>query len=213
MIGGVSSQDLYSYCEQQSQQQSDLLAELYRETHLKTLKPRMASGPLQGRLLSFISKLQQPRHIVEIGTFTGYATLCLAEGLVEGGHITTIEVNPELSHISNKYFTKSQWAGQITAVVGDALTEIDNLQSGIDLVFIDAKKRDYQQYYDLLLPKVKAGGIILADNILWDGKVLDAKPDRTTKAIIDFNSYVQADARVTNMILPLRDGVNIIMKS
>lgn len=213
MIEDIHSHDIYSYCEQQSQKQSEVLAALYRETHLKTLKPRMASGPLQGRLLSFISKLLSPQHIVEIGTFTGYATLCLAEGLAEGGQITTIEVNPELSYISDRYFARSEWASSITAIVGDALTEIDKLQSGIDLVFIDAKKRDYQRYYDLLIPKVNPGGVILADNILWDGKVLEPSPDRTTKAIVNFNNYIKEDTRVTNMILPLRDGINIIRKN
>jgi len=212
MIATTEAQLLYQYCEQHSDSHSELLAALYRETQLKAMKPRMASGQLQGRILALISKLSRPTYIVEVGTYTGYATLCLAEGLASDGKLVTIEVNPELSYISQKYFDKSPWASQITATIGDALTELQKLPVGMDLVFIDAKKRDYQAYYDLIIDKMKPGGLILADNILWDGKVIDGSTDRTTEAIKAFNSYVHADPRVYNVILPLRDGVNILLK-
>jgi len=172
----------------------------------------MASGPLQGRFLAAIAMMKKPQYILEVGTFTGYATLCLAEGLAADGQITTIEVNAELAYISNKYFKKSPWSSQIKPVVGDALDLLAALDDGIDMVFIDAKKRDYIKYYDLIIDKVKSGGLILADNILWDGKVLDASPDRTTQSIKEFNSYVAKDLRVHNVIFPLRDGVNIMVK-
>jgi len=205
--------NIYDYCEKHSESHSSLLADLYRETYLKALKPRMASGPLQGRILSLISKLKSPKNIVEIGTFTGYATLCLAEGLHPSGYITTIEINPELAHISSKYFKKSPWASQIKPILGHALDLIPTLEDGIDLVFIDAKKTDYINYYNDILDKVKTGGIILADNILWDGKVIDpSQKDKTTQAIREFNVLVNNDKRVSNTILPLRDGVNILVK-
>lgn len=212
MLFSDHSRDIYNYAEALSDSSSDLLNELYRETYLKTLKPRMASGLLQGRILAFISRLLRPSHIVEIGTFTGYATLCLAEGLTKNGKVTTIEVNPELSFISDKYFDQSLWADQIHPVVGDALEIIPTLSEDVDLVFIDAKKQDYIRYYELIFEKVRAGGILLADNILWDGKVLDSTPNKTTKSIQQFNEYVYNDDRVNNVILPLRDGVNMILK-
>lgn len=212
MIVKTQTQELYEYCEQHSTTHDELLADLYRETYQKVLKPRMASGPLQGRVLAFISKLKQPNHILEIGTFTGYATLCLAEGLQPAGTITTVEVNPELSFLSNKYFKKSKWSSQIIPCIGDAKLLLQKYDKQVDLVFIDAKKQDYQKYYDLIIDQVPPGGIILADNILWDGKVLKDHSDKTTEAIKAFNAYVLADARVTNVILPLRDGVNVIVK-
>lgn len=212
MIAKTQTQELYEYCERHSSSHDLLLADLYRETYLKVLKPRMASGPLQGRVLSFISKLKQPKQILEIGTFTGYATLCLAEGLPVDGKITTIEVNPELAYISNKYFQKSSWSSQIDPMIGDAKSILLDYDKPIDLVFIDAKKQDYLTYFDLVVDKVASGGLILADNILWDGKVLDYSPDKTTRAIQDFNSFIALDERVSNFILPLRDGINVIIK-
>ena len=212
MIYDTTTDCLYSYCTDYSEPHSPLLAELYRETHQKTLRPRMASGPLQGRILSLISKLVQPRHIVEIGTFTGYATLCLAEGLHAEGQILTMEVDPELRFLSDKYFERSPYAHQIEALTGNALDLLTEVADGVDLVFIDAKKRDYIRYYEAIIDKVRPGGILLADNILWDSKVLAKNKDKTTQAIHDFNAHVHADTRVANVILPLRDGVNILQK-
>ncbi len=212
MIGTYNSQKLYDYCEGHSDKHSVLLGDLYRETHLKVMRPRMASGPLQGRILSFLSQMIQPSYILEVGTFTGYATLCLAEGLAQDGKIVTIEVNPEYAYISDKYFSKSPWSEQITPMIGDAIDLLPTVDSGIDMVFVDARKRDYQRYYDLIIDKVNAGGVLLVDNILWDGKVLEENKDVTTETIHSFNEYIKKDDRVSNVILPLRDGVNIIIK-
>lgn len=214
MIIDKVQSDLYKYCEEHSDGHSKLLNDLYRETHLKTIKPRMASGLLQGRVLSLIANLKRPKQIVEIGTFTGYATLCMAEGLHVEGKLTTIEVNPELSYISTKYFKKSPWADQIISLTGDALEIIPTLSDSIDMVFIDAKKRDYKRYYNMIIEKMASGGLILADNILWNSKVIDmSQQDRTTIAIREFNQYVKNDNRVSNVILPLRDGINILVKN
>lgn len=208
----LDNEEIYNYCEKTTDPHSSLLADLYRESNLKTLNPNMVSGPLQGRLLSLISKMISPDLIVEIGTFTGYATLCLAEGLTEEGKIKTIEINEELKFISEKYFALSEYNDKIVPLYGDAKEVIKELEGGIDLVFIDAKKRDYPIYYDLILDKVKKGGFILADNVLWKGKVLQEKKDKTTQVIHDFNFQVLNDDRVENMMLPLRDGINIIRK-
>lgn len=209
----MQSESIYSYCEDLSTPHSRLLADLYRESHLKTMQPRMVSGPVQGRLLSLISKLIRPKNILEIGTFTGYATLCLAEGLASDGRIITIEVNPELAFISDKYFELSDYSSQIVPMVGDAKEIIPALDEAFDLVFIDAKKQDYIAYYDLIIEKVNSGGLILADNVLWNGKVLQEKHDKTTASIHAFNQKMLADDRVENIIIPIRDGINAIRKN
>lgn len=209
----MQSESIYSYCEDLSTPHSRLLADLYRESHLKTMQPRMVSGPVQGRLLSLISKLIRPKNILEIGTFTGYATLCLAEGLASDGRIITIEVNPELAFISDKYFELSDYSSQIVPMVGDAKEIILDLDDAFDLVFIDAKKQDYIAYYDLIIEKVNSGGLILADNVLWNGKVLQEKHDKTTASIHAFNQKMLADDRVENIIIPIRDGINAIRKN
>lgn len=203
---------IYSYCESVSDDQGDVLYNLYRETHLKTMAPRMASGPIQGRFLSLLSKLLGPRRILEIGTFTGYATICMSEGLAADGHITTIEVNPELNYISDKYFQQAGIRDKVTSLIGNAKEIIPDLELVFDLVFIDAKKKDYALYFDLIIDKVKPGGIILADNVLWDGKVLDGSKDATSESLRLFNQKMKDDIRISCLLLPLRDGLMIMRK-
>lgn len=203
---------LYDYCVEHSTPMDELLYELDRETHLKTLAPRMSSGPIQGRILSLISNLIRPKYILEIGTFTGFATLNLVRGLQPDGELVTVEVNAELQYISNKYFTKSGYGDQITQLIGNAKKIIPTLDYEFDLIFLDAGKKDYPIYYDLILPKLRTGGIILADNILWSGKILDEKMDKTSVILDAFNKQVVDDPRVENVILPLRDGINVIRK-
>lgn len=203
---------IYAYCEGVSDDQGEILYNLYRETYLKTMAPRMASGPVQGRFLSLLSHLIAPKNILEIGTFTGYATICMAEGLAAGGHITTIEVNPELNYISDKYFKLAGIREQVTTLIGNAKDIIPKLNEKFDLVFIDAKKKDYALYFDLIIDQVNSGGFILADNVLWDGKVIDGSNDATSMSLRLFNQKVKNDPRVSNLLLPLRDGLMIMRK-
>lgn len=203
---------LYAYCESVSDDQGDILYQLFRETHLKTMAPRMASGPVQGRFLSLLCHLHSPKSILEIGTFTGYATICMAEGLAQNGHITTIEVNPELNHISDKYFKKAGIRDKVTSLIGNAKDLINTLDQQFDLVFIDAKKKDYALYFDLIYDKVNPGGIILADNVLWDGKVIDGSKDATSKSLKSFNQKVKDHPGLSTLLLPLRDGLMIMRK-
>lgn len=212
MIDEQSFTAINNYCESASDFPSDLLHNLYRETHLKTLAPRMASGPIQGRFLSILSKLHGPKRVLEIGTFTGYATICIAEGLAKDGQIDTIEVNPELGHISNKYFELAGVSDIINAHIGDARSIIPELEGTFDMVFIDAKKQDYSFYFDLIVDRVAQGGLILADNVLWDGKVLTNAKDATTKSLKSFNQKMKDDPRVDTLLLPLRDGLTIMRK-
>lgn len=191
---------------------SQLLYELERTTYLRTLAPQMSSGHLQGRFLSLLSQLMQPQHILEIGTFTGYATLCLAEGLPTNGKISTIEVNPELAYISNDFFQRAGMEQQIHAYVGDAKEVIPTLESPFDMVFIDAGKAHNELYYEMVLPLVKKGGLIMTDNVLWRNKVVIGASDKDTKMIHAFNQKVQQDERVENILLPLRDGLLIARK-
>lgn len=190
------------------------LAAINRATHLKVLNPRMLSGHLQGRMLAMLSHMVKPQRILEIGTFTGYSALCLAEGLTAGGEIHTIEADDELEELIRANLRLSPYAGQVKVHIGDAKQLIPELAEFFDLVFIDADKREYQQYLELVLPRVKSGGIILADNTLWDGKVLDEKnaKDPQTAAIMEFNNRLSADERVDKVMLPLRDGLTIIRK-
>ncbi|MBK9591203.1 MAG: class I SAM-dependent methyltransferase [Crocinitomicaceae bacterium] len=194
--------------------ESELLRELNRETHLKVLSPRMLSGHLQGRFLSMISHMLQPEFILEIGTYTGYSAICLSEGLSQNGKLVTIDNNRELEPILQKYLLKSEKAKQIEVVFGNASEIIPALSSQIDLVFIDADKENYAVYFDLVIDKVRSGGFILADNVLWSGKVVEPvkSNDRSTKALMDFNEKVQCDSRVENMLLPLRDGIMVMRK-
>ncbi|MDG1716382.1 MAG: O-methyltransferase [Saprospiraceae bacterium] len=203
---------LYDYCVEHSTPMDEILYELDRETHLKTLAPRMSSGPIQGRILSLISNLLRPKYILEIGTFTGFATLNLVRGLQPDGELITVEVNAELQHISHKYFTKSGYSDRINQLIGNAKEIVPKLDYKFDLIFLDAGKKDYPIYYELILPKLRKGGIILADNILWSGKILDENMDKTSVILDEFNKQVVEDSRVENVILPLRDGINVIRK-
>lgn len=203
---------IYSYCESVSDDQGEILYDLYRETHLKTMAPRMASGPIQGRFLSLLCKLLAPKSILEIGTFTGYATLCMAEGLDPKGQITTIEVNPELNYISDKYFKRAGIRNQVHSLIGNAKEILPTLDTKFDLVFIDAKKKDYSLYYDLVIDNVITGGIILADNVLWDGKVVDGSTDATSESLRTFNQKMKDDPRISTLLMPLRDGLMIMRK-
>lgn len=205
------SADLEAYAEQNSEKEPSLLAALARETHLKVLQPRMLSGHLQGRFLSLLSKLICPKYIVEIGTFTGYATLCLAEGLSQEGFIHTIEVNEELEEIQNKYFEQSSYRSQIIQHFAPALSVIPTLPDGIDLVFIDADKKNYPNYLEAILPKMQKGGIILSDNVLWSGKVVEnvKDNDKHTQVLIAYNQQLANDSRLETILLPIRDGLSI----
>lgn len=202
---------LLEYTELHSTGESKLLEKLRRETFQKVLHPRMLSGPLQGRLLSLISKLIQPKKILELGTYTGYATLCLSEGLVQDGDIHTIDKNEELIAIQNKYFKASGRRSNIHQHLGEALSIIPQLEGPFDLVFIDADKENTQAYFDLCMERVPSGGLILTDNVLWNGKVLGSadKDDRDTLALQEFNHKVANDSRVESLMLPLRDGITL----
>ena len=194
--------------------EEDYLWELDRETNLKTIRSRMLSGHLQGQLLSMLSCMIRPRCILEIGTFTGYSALCLAKGLSEGGKLHTIEIDDEVELIAQKYFLKSGMADRIIQHIGDARTIIPTIQQSFDLVFIDADKREYCDYYKLVFDRIPVGGFLLADNVLWDGKVVDpdAWDEDQTRGIMEFNDLVQNDPRVRNVILTVRDGIMLIQK-
>jgi len=203
---------LFSYCENHTTYPLPELHELERETHLHTLSPQMLSGHVQGHLLALLSALKQPAIALEIGTFTGYAALCLAKGLPDNGILHTIEINPELEHISRKYFKKTGLEHKIRLYMGDAREIIPTIDAAFDLVFIDAAKPDYSFYYDLVFDKVPPGGLILADNVLWGGKVLSKAADPDTAAIMAFNQKIRGDERVETLMLPLRDGLLIAKK-
>lgn len=207
------SKELQEYIGLHSEKESDLLQKLNRETHAEILKPRMLSGHFQGRLLALFSKMMSPKLIVEIGTFTGYSALCLAEGLVESGQLITIEVNEELKSIAQKYFDQSEFGSKIKQIIGEAEHIISTIPNEIDIVFIDADKKNNQLYYDLLKPKLRKGGIIIVDNVLWSGKVTNTgKIDKDTQSLLDFNQMVHADTEVENLLLPIRDGLMIARK-
>lgn len=200
------------YAEKYSSDHNQLLEELERETHLCVTNSRMCSGYTQGRLLAMISRLKKPSTILEIGTFTGYSTLCLAEGLSSEGKIITIDVDNEVTVIACRYFDKSKYSSRIKLYLGDAKEIVPTLDMEFDLVFIDADKQHYITYLDMVIPKLKADGMILADNVLWSGKVTDRQMDKKTSSIHDFNVRVASDPNLTSFILPVRDGLNIIMK-
>lgn len=198
------------YCVKNSIDIPDYLLELEKETNLTKLMPQMLSGRLQGRVLSFLSRIVNPKKILEIGTFTGYSALCLAEGLPANGKLITIEYNNELKEIITRYIKKSPFNKNIELIIDDAKMALDNLSGNIDLVFLDASKEDYLLYYKKIIPKLNKGGIIVADNVLWSGKVINDINDKTAKAINEFNEYVQNDIRTENIMLPIRDGLSII---
>lgn len=205
------SEILENYVTQHSENEPELLQELSRQTHLKVLQPRMLSGHFQGRVLSLVSKLIRPKTVLEIGTYTGYATLCLAEGLTENGSIHTIDVNEELYDLQRTFFDKSGKGKQINQHIGQAADIIPTLNQKFDLVFIDADKKNYSLYFDLIIDKMNSGGIILSDNVLWSGKVLDnINPnDKQTVAINAYNQKLKEDPRMETILLPIRDGLSI----
>ena len=201
-----------TYAEAHTSQESSLLKKINRDTHVGVFSPRMLSGHLQGRFLSMISHMIRPRKILEVGTFTGYSALCLAEGLEPGGKICTIDINEELEARVRKYFEESDRNASINYLVGDAVTLINELDGPFDLVWIDADKENYSKYFDLVIDKVPSGGFIMADNVLWSGKVVEVKPDKDTKAVMAFNHKIQEDARVENVLVPVRDGILLMRK-
>lgn len=205
------SEELENYIANHSQQEPELLAALNRETHQKILQPRMLSGHFQGRVLSMLSKLIRPVNILEIGTYTGYATLCLCEGMQKNGSMDTIDINEELESIQKKYFDLSPWQTQIQQHIGDALAIIPTLEKKYDLVFIDADKENYLHYFDLIVPKMSQGGIILSDNVLWSGKVLETPDPRdlSTNILLAYNKKINEDPRVETVLLPIRDGLTV----
>ncbi|GAB5565870.1 MAG: O-methyltransferase [Winogradskyella sp.] len=205
---------LDSYVVAHSEQEPELLQQLTRETYQKVLQPIMLSGPYQGRVLSMISKLVRPKTILELGTFTGYATLCLAEGLQTNGEIHTIDINEELEDFQRLYFDKSGFGDNITQHIGNAIDIIPTINKTYDLVFIDADKPNYCNYFQLIVDRLNPGGIILSDNVLWHGKVVEPlqNKDNSTKAILDYNRLLKEDPRVETVVLPIRDGLTISRK-
>ncbi len=205
--------DILKYIELFSSTPADYLQELERETYQKTVLPQMISGSYQGRLLSLISKMIRPENILEVGTFTGYATLCLAEGLAENGIIHTIDINDEFRYLQDKYFKISGFQKNIKQYLGNALEIIPTISYEFDLVFIDADKKHYPEYFEMIFPKVKKGGFILADNVLWYGKVTDEQAkDKETTALKRYNQNLKKDSRVEVVILPVRDGISVARK-
>ena len=202
---------LEEYARQHTEPENDLLKELVRETHAMVLQPRMLSGHLQGRFLSFIAKVYQPSLILEIGTYTGYSALCLAEGLKADGRLITIDVNEELETFTRSFFNRSAYRDQIDYRIADAAVEIQAVEGPIDLVFIDADKRNYALYFDLVISKMRSGGLILVDNVLWSGKIIEeSAKDKSTEALRDFNTKVANDPRVEPLLLPIRDGLFLL---
>lgn len=206
------AKNLEDYVQNHSEKEPELLEQLVRETHLKVLQPRMLSGAYQGRLLALLSKLMAPKHILEIGTYTGYSALCLAEGLQEGGRIDTIDVNEELANIQRRYFNASGYGAQIKQHLGNAANIIPTLSGTFDFVFIDADKEQYPLYFDLIVDRVRTGGLIIADNVLWSGKVIEKATDEATQSLQLFNKKVVDDTRVETVILPIRDGLTLMRK-
>jgi predicted O-methyltransferase YrrM len=205
------SEELEDYIEKHSQAEPPLLAQLNKETYQKVLLPRMLSGHFQGRVLSMLSKLIRPNYILEIGTYTGYATLCLCEGMQKDGQLHTIDIKEELVDFQRKYFDQSGWGTQIVQHLGEGTAIIPTLDLKFDLVFIDADKENYLNYYELIVPKMNPGGIILSDNVLWSGKVLEPlEPnDLSTKILLEYNKLLRNDPRVETVLLPIRDGLTV----
>ena len=207
------SQRLDEYLEQHTTPMDEVLADLYRDTFLHQMNPRMMSGPVQGRLLQFLCEMLKPKRVLEIGTYTGFASICIARGLPEGGRLVTIEADEEYEGVIRRYLSKARVENRVALMIGDAKTVIPTLPDTFDLVFIDADKVSYPLYYDLVVEKVRPGGFILADNVLWDGKVLNVQAkERDTQALQAFNDKVQNNPRVENVLLPIRDGLMMIRK-
>lgn len=205
------SPELENYIEKHSEKEPELLAALNKETYQKVLLPRMLSGHFQGRVLSMLSKLIRPVTILEIGTYTGYSALCLCEGMQENGTLHTIDIKEELVDFQRKHFDKSPWGSQIVQHLGEAIDIIPTLETKFDLVFIDADKENYINYFELIVPKMNKGGIILSDNVLWSGKVLEPlqKNDLSTAILLEYNLLLKNDPRVETVLLPIRDGLTV----
>jgi len=206
------SDQLQQYIDDHSMEESDLLKALDRETHQKVLQPRMLSGSYQGRLLALLAKMIGPKKILEVGTYTGYATLCMAEGLTTGGSIDTIDHNEELTDMQRRYFDQSPYGSQIVQHLGEAKDILKTLTGPYDLVFLDADKENYPHYFDLIIDKLEMGGVILSDNVLWSGKVLEKATDEATSALQEYNHKINTDVRVETVVLPIRDGLTITRK-
>jgi predicted O-methyltransferase YrrM len=200
------------YAEQHTTTEDEVLQALRRETYLKVLQPQMLSGQIQGQLLTFFSQMLQPKAILEIGTFTGYAAICLAKGLTQNGIMHTIEVNEEKETIIRKYLAKANLNNKVQLHIGDAAQIIPTLTETFDLVFIDAGKKHNALYYDMIFDRVRQGGFIITDNVLWKGKVTEETNDKRTRLIDEFNKKIQGDERVENLLLPVRDGLMIVRK-
>ena len=209
-----SNKEIYNYIDNHSSDESDILYELRRETELKCLNPIMLSGKIQGNFLAIISKLIKPFNVLEIGTYTGYSTLCIAKGLNPAGMIHTIDKNEELLQIQNKYFEKSGLRNQIKQYTGDALAIIPKLKFDFDMVFLDADKENYVKYLELISPILKPGGVLLTDNVLWHGKILESyeNQDRVTRLIVNFNKKILEDKSLKTVMLPIRDGISLTLK-
>jgi len=209
-----SNKEIYNYIDNHSSDESDILYELRRETELKCLNPIMLSGKIQGNFLAIISKLIKPFNVLEIGTYTGYSTLCIAKGLNPAGMIHTIDKNEELIQIQNKYFEKSGFRNQIKQYTGNALAIIPKLKFDFDMVFLDADKENYVKYLELISPILKPGGVLLTDNVLWHGKILESpeNQDRVTRLIDNFNKKILEDKSLKTVMLPIRDGISLTLK-
>ena len=206
------SPEIEKYIEAHTTDESDVLQQLNRKTQTDVLMPQMLSGKVQGQFLKFISQMLQPERVLEIGTFTGYAAICLAEGLTENGKLFTIDINEELEAIVKTHVEKAGLQNKIVQIIGNAAQEIEQLNETFDLVFIDADKQNYGLYFDLVIDKVRTGGIILADNVLWSGKIINEQKDKDTQKLAEFNDKVQQDNRVENVIVSIRDGIMMIRK-
>ena len=206
------SQETEKYIDQHCSDESDALQQLNRKTQTDVLMPQMLSGKVQGQFLQMISHAVQPNRVLEIGTYTGYSAICLAAGLQEYGKLFTIDVNEELEEIVKTHVEKAGLQHKIIQIIGDATKEINNLNETFDIVFIDADKQNYSLYYDLVIDKVRTGGFILADNVLWSGKIIDEKKDKDTQKLAEFNDKIQQDNRVENVIVSMRDGIMMMRK-
>ena len=206
------AKEILEYSLNFTQKESKLLEELNRETYAKMMMPRMLSGHMQGRFLSMISKMIMPETIIEIGTYTGYSALCLAEGLKKSGKIHTIDINEEYTSFAKRYFQKSKYSNNIIQHIGDAKNIIPNIQNKAQLIFIDADKESYNTYYNLSFKKLDVGGYIIADNVLWSGKVIKEEKDHETSCLHQYNKIIHEDNKVENILLPIRDGIMISKK-
>ncbi len=205
------SSDLEDYIQSHSEEEPRLLQELTRETHLKVVRPRMLTGHFQGRVLSMLSKIIRPKNILEIGTYTGYSAICLCEGLQKDGQLHTIDVNEELLEMQRRYFNKSGYGNQIVQHTGDAKTIVPTLNLSFDLIFIDAEKKEYPNYFEQVMEKTKSGSVILSDNVLWSGKIVAPSDtrDKTTEILLEYNKKLKEDPRVETVLLPIRDGLTL----